>query len=88
MTDHGDEQPLVTFTTKELLARIEAKIDALHIALRGKASQESVDHLERRITRIEGDVFALKAKWAQIMAIVAVATLAIPLIVAVLLHVT
>lgn len=84
MTDDGT----VVYTTKELLARIDSKIDALHLSLNTKASQQSVDHLDIRVERLEADVNQLKTSRAQLMAFVGMAMFVIPLLVAVAFHYT
>lgn len=81
-----DEPQTVAYTVKELLARIDSKIDLLASALDQKASQTSVDHLDKRLSVLELDVQNLKTSRSQFMAIVALISFVIPVAVALVVH--
>lgn len=88
-----DSNGNVTFTVKELLARIDTKIDRLTLDLDRKASQSSVDQLaqslrdmEARVSSVETDVDALRVSRTQLWTVLSVIAFVLPLGVAVALH--
>lgn len=81
-----DSPQTVSYTVKELLARIDVKIDKLATALDQKASQTSVDILDTRLSALEAEVQNLKSTRAQLMAIVALMSFVIPVAVALIVH--
>jgi len=86
--DHDPSGATVTYTTKELLARIEGKLDALAANMATKASQMSVDHLDVRVARLEEEVATLKQQRAQLTLLAALAMFVAPIIVVITLHYT
>lgn len=54
MAADTDEQK-VTYTVKELLNRIDGKLDNMALAMAQKAEQSHVDKLEQRIEMLESD---------------------------------
>jgi len=82
MSIEDDPPVTVAYTVKELLARIDVKVDALIVSLDRKASQESVDLLATRLTTVESDVNSLKASRSQLLGIVAVVSFVVPIVVA------
>lgn len=50
MSDNGNT---VNYTTKELIARVELKVDEVLVALATKADKSQVEILERRISTVE-----------------------------------
>lgn len=81
MTDEG-----VTYTVRELFERLEVRLEEILRRLDLKASQESVDNLDRRLTDVERDVVGLKQSRAQILAIAGAVTFVVPLVTAAILH--
>lgn len=49
------ENPSVTFTVKELLGRMDAKLDKVITTLDSKASAADLLHLEQRVSVLESD---------------------------------
>jgi hypothetical protein len=76
----AEQNGSVTFTVKELLARIEGKIDALTVTLALKADRTDVADLNQRVTKLElggaGDTGAREWLWRAVMALPGIAALA------------
>lgn len=81
MTDDG-----ITYTVRELFEKLDARLEEILRRLDLKASQESVDNLDRRLTDVERDVVGLKQSRAQILAISAVITFFVPIATALIVH--
>lgn len=92
-----DEKATVSYTVKELLAQLRseqadtrrelsAKLDALTVVLDQKASQTSVDHIDKRLAAVEVEVQNLKTSRSQLMAVVALISFVIPVAVALVVH--
>lgn len=81
MTDDG-----ITYTVRELFEKLDARLEEILRRLDLKASQESVDSLDRRLTDVERDVVGLKQSRAQILAISAVITFFVPIATALIVH--
>lgn len=89
----SDDDGVVTYTVKELLATLNAKMDDVLDRIELKASQESVDHLgarldkleedtDRRIVTVERDVNSLKAYRAAVAGVLSVVVFVVPVITA------
>lgn len=76
----------VTYTVRELFERLESRLEEIIRKLDLKASQESVDHLDKRLTDVERDVIGLKQSRAQILAIAGAVTFIVPLATAAILN--
>lgn len=84
----ADADGHVTFTVKELLAKLDSKLDDVLARIELKASQESVDHLDTRLTRVEREVASLKNYKAAIGSGIAIAVFVVPFGIAALFHYT
>lgn len=78
----------VVYSVKELLSRIEHKIDGLAAAVESKAPQSSLNQLVTRLERIEIELEELKASKAGVFAAVALCAVIGPLAITVILHYT
>ena len=87
------EDGFVTYTVKELLATLSGKMDDVIARIELKASQESVDHVNDRLDRLEEDVDArvsnvekdvnsLKAYRAAVAGVLSVVVFVVPVITA------
>lgn len=81
MTEEG-----VVYTVRELFEKLDGRLEEILRRLDLKASQESVDNLDRRLTDVERDVVGLKQSRAQILAIAGVVTFVVPIVTALILH--
>lgn len=89
----SDDDGVVTYTVKELLAMLSGKMDDVLARIELKASQEYVDHLgarldkleedtDRRIVTVERDVNSLKAYRAAVAGVLSVVVFVVPVITA------
>ncbi len=89
----SDDEGVVTYTVKELLATLNGKMDDVLARIELKASQESVDHLgsrldkleeetNERIGSVEKDVNSLKAYRAAVAGVLSVVVFVVPVITA------
>lgn len=54
------EEPAIVYSVKELISRLDGKLDAIMSVLVNKADRADVTALERRMDTTEGDVSGLK----------------------------
>lgn len=52
----AEGEPAITFTVKEILARVDGKVDLILAQLAGKASLAEVDALKNRVDSLEDDL--------------------------------
>lgn len=59
------EEPAIVYSVKELISRLDGKLDAMMNLLTNKADRADVTALERRVDANEGEVAGLKTREQQ-----------------------
>lgn len=62
MTDTSPTNGSVSFTTKELIAKLDGKLDTVILKLDAKADRDDMKHLEGRVTSLETQVAQAKGQ--------------------------
>lgn len=76
-------EPMIQMSVKELIGRVDAKVDTIILGLQGKANQSDVDALEARLFEIEKAQVVASAQtvrrsfWTALLLPVLVAAIAI-----------
>lgn len=60
----ADDQPSVSYSVKELVARVDAKLDAYSMVLQTKADRADVAGLHERVSTLEAAEHARGGRWS------------------------
>lgn len=56
------EEPAIVYSVKELISRLDGKLDAIMSVLTNKADRADVTALERRVDSTEGEIKGIKER--------------------------